>query len=102
MTDKISLDHGHPPPLYTKPGFFEEWVKQLEGEGTEKSVVEKAKKLDIAKLLKRQAKDDDLGPPLKEDDPFWEVDDAYQEELEARVEVGVKKGAEGGREEEIQ
>ena len=67
----------------------EEKEEKGEEEGEAEKSVEKAKKPDIAKLLKRQAKEKPL-PPLDDDDEWYEVDEAYREELEARVEAGVK------------
>lgn len=52
-----------------------------------KSVV---KAQDIGKLLERQVKEKPL-PPLKDDDPFWDVDEAYLDELRSRVEAGLRE-----------
>lgn len=70
--------------------------QKKEGEEKEKEK-EKGKKVgksvekaqDLEKLVKRQAKEKALPPP-KDDDSIWEVDEAYLDELAARVEAGVK------------
>jgi len=63
--------------------------EQKEGkEGEREKKVKKA--VDIEKLVKRQAKEEAL-PPLKDDDPFWDVNDAYLDELQSRVERGLRE-----------
>jgi hypothetical protein len=55
-----------------------------EREEAEKAEIEKAEK-----RLARQLKEKPLPPP-KADDEYWDVDEAYLDELAARVEAGVK------------
>jgi len=72
-------------------GDEEENSKKKGGEAekeTEKSALEKAKR-DTSNLLKRKAKEKPL-KPLKDDDAYWEVDEAYLDELAARVDAGVR------------
>jgi len=85
----------------------EEEEQEKEGEEKEKEE-EKGKKVgksvekaqDLEKLVKRQAEEKALPPP-NDDDPIWEVDEAYLDELASRVEAGVKKSAETAEEKEI-